>query len=110
MLINFGVVAAVTLLTLPTPSPAQRKTGSDLLAGCAAYLKQQDGSDVTVQEAVKGIWCLGYVDGLVDGLALMDGMAEAMQGKTGLMLHGDLGRGYAHPRPVSLPTRRLAWS
>jgi hypothetical protein len=34
-------------------------------------VKQADGGDLTAEETVQSVWCVGYVSGILDGLAIM---------------------------------------
>lgn len=45
-------------------------TGVELLRACAAVVKQADGINVSPQEKVEAIYCLGYLSGFTDSMRL----------------------------------------
>lgn len=65
--------ACITLLSLllAPHASAQGTKGTELLRACSATVKQADGGSITAEETVQSVWCVGYVSGVMDGLAVM---------------------------------------
>src|SRR5512139_2144783 len=51
--------------------------GSYFLQACNAAIRQHDGERVSAEETVKGVHCLGYIGGFLDGLSLAAGVAKS---------------------------------
>lgn len=45
--------------------------GVQLLRACGATVRQDDGATLSTEDTVLSLWCLGYVGGFLDGLAIM---------------------------------------
>ena len=58
------------LVLLPSASRAQGPPGSELLRACGAAQKQSDGIKISDEEAIGSIYCIGYISGFLDSLAL----------------------------------------
>jgi len=50
---------------------ASEPDGTELLRACTAAVNQADGVEVTTEQSIESVWCIGYVSGLLDGLAVM---------------------------------------
>ena len=64
----FCLVWAVLLL--PSAAPAQGPPGSELLRACGAAQKQSDGINISDEESIGSNYCIGYISGFLDSLAL----------------------------------------
>jgi hypothetical protein len=74
--INFtGMAMRIHALTLAAllfvPSAfAAPTTGVQILQACGSAVKQQDGAQISMQESIESIWCIGYLGGLLDGFGM----------------------------------------
>lgn len=64
----------VTLLVflgfLPARSDAAISTGIEFLRACSATVKQADGLELSSEEQVLSVYCLGYMSGFTDSVRL----------------------------------------
>lgn len=67
------------LLLPPSISRAQGPPGSELLQACGAAQKQSDGIRISDEETIGSIYCIGYVSGFLDSLALSAAASGAGQ-------------------------------
>lgn len=74
-MISLPIVMAVAVLSVETPGP----DGMQLLRACTAALDQVDRKGVAADQMVQGIWCMGYLSGLLDGLAVMSWKGGAIR-------------------------------
>jgi hypothetical protein len=58
-----------TFYSAPTVQ-AQEFDGMRFLRACGATVKQQDGANVTNQEMLESLLCIGYVQGFTDSIAI----------------------------------------
>lgn len=67
------ILMAVTCLALAwQPSARAAVTGGELLKRCEAAEKSLDGAKLGGEELLDGMWCMGYVGGLLDGFGVAD--------------------------------------
>ena len=66
------LIADVLLVLASGPRLASSPDGSALLSACSAAVRQADGASLSVQEAGRAMWCVGYVGGFIDGLAVLN--------------------------------------
>ena len=66
-----GIVALAVMVVMAVPATALAQTGRDVLARCLAATKVLQGRTSTRDEADAGMWCIGYVSGMVDGITTM---------------------------------------
>lgn len=58
-------------LALAWLPPAQAAVnGAELLARCTAAEKSLDGTQLSGEEMLDGMWCMGYLSGLLDGFGV----------------------------------------
>jgi hypothetical protein len=67
------------LVLLPSASRAQGPPGSELLQACGAAEKQSDGIKISDEEAIGSIYCIGYISGFLDSLALSSAASDGGQ-------------------------------
>lgn len=48
----------------------QGPEGSALLKACGATLRQADGGQLSEEDSIESIFCIGYVSGFLDGMSL----------------------------------------
>jgi len=65
------LLALFLFLTAPSVLAATA-SGRDLLQRCTAYEKSQEGKELTPEESLDAMWCMGYVSGLLDGFSISD--------------------------------------
>ncbi len=46
------------------------QTGNDILRSCGPIVNMLDGKKIDLKEETQGLWCTGYISGLLDGIAL----------------------------------------
>src|SRR5262245_3606926 len=73
------VVAAAAIFAAAVTAHAQQPDGSKMLRACGASVKQADGGSVTEEEAVLSVYCLGYISGFLDSMALTVGTTSGRQ-------------------------------
>ncbi len=67
----YSLTLLVIVLSWPQVAiPDTAPDGSKLLRACSAARQQQDGRDLSVEDAAEALWCVGYVGGFIDGLAV----------------------------------------
>ena len=69
--------ACLVLLLLVPVANGQGYDGAKFLRACSAEVKQQDGLQVSQEESIEALWCISYVSGFLDALAVSDSMAPA---------------------------------
>ncbi|MDR2874488.1 MAG: hypothetical protein LBV44_00975 [Methylobacillus sp.] len=70
---RFLLIALATLLLGASLPASAAVTGQELLTRCAAAEKSLDGKEQpTGEEALDGMWCMGYMSGLLDGFSVND--------------------------------------
>lgn len=47
-------------------------TGAELLSRCEAAQKSIDGAKLSGEDMLDGMWCMGYMGGLLDGFGVAD--------------------------------------
>jgi hypothetical protein len=67
------------LLLLVNVAEADGPEGARLLRACGAAVKQQDGLKISDEELADSLWCIGYVMGFLDALAVSNSTASARQ-------------------------------
>jgi Rap1a immunity proteins len=72
-------LAAVTIHS-PSLSEAQDLDGVRLLRACGAAVKQQDGMNVSDQDMLESLWCIGYVQGFLDSISITQSVTGSRQG------------------------------
>ncbi len=48
----------------------QGPAGSELLRACGATLRQAEGGELSAEESIESIFCIGYVSGFLDAMSL----------------------------------------
>ncbi len=66
-----GVLLVAAMNAEPAPTIASTPTGAELLRACTATVLQAEGREITPSQAVESIFCIGYVSGVIDGLAVL---------------------------------------
>ncbi|MDR2219444.1 MAG: hypothetical protein LBE24_02565 [Methylobacillus sp.] len=70
---KFFLTAFATLLLGASFTASAAVTGKELLNRCTAAEKSVDSKDeLTSEEALDGMWCMGYMSGLLDGFSVND--------------------------------------
>jgi hypothetical protein len=72
-------LAAVTVHS-PSLSEAQDSDGVRLLRACGAAVKKQDGMNVSDQDMLESLWCIGYVQGFIDSISVTQWVTGSRQG------------------------------
>ncbi len=70
---KFGKLARLVLLLIavaPASVAAQGADGARFLNACGAAVKQQDGVNISHDEVIGSVWCVGYVAGFVDSISV----------------------------------------
>ncbi len=63
------ILTFLFFLILSAPAKAI-DTGAELFHACSAAVKQADGFQLSVEDTVSSIYCLGYVSGFTDSVRL----------------------------------------
>lgn len=67
------ITCAGFLLSLVLAQPAfAAVTGEELLNRCSAAEKSVDGGQMSGDEMLDAMWCMGYMSGLLDGFSVGD--------------------------------------
>lgn len=66
-----NVIAFFAVLALAQPAFAGA-TGAELLGRCGAAEKSMEGGQLSGEEMLDAMWCMGYVSGLLDGFSVGD--------------------------------------
>lgn len=66
-----SVIALCAVLANTQPAQAAI-SGADLLQRCEAAEKSLDGAKLSGEEMLDGMWCMGYMAGLLDGFGISD--------------------------------------
>lgn len=45
--------------------------GAELLRACTAAMQMADGVQLGADDSMRAVWCVGYVSGVLDGLAVL---------------------------------------
>ena len=70
-----SLLACITV-QFPSISEAQESDGARFLRACGAAVKHQDGVTVSEQESLESLWCIGYVQGFVDSISVMQSLSS----------------------------------
>ena len=60
----------MVLLALVIPAAHSAPDGAQILQGCSAVIRQQEGKDLSPDETFAALFCLGYVSGVTDMVGL----------------------------------------
>ena len=71
---------AVVSIGFPISSQGQGPEGTQLLRACGAAVKQQDGVNISDQEMIESLWCIGYVAGFLDSMSIAQTLGGGRQG------------------------------
>ena len=66
------ITVATFVMAGPIGHPVTGPDGSELLRACTATVRQADGATLNAEDAARSVWCVGYVGGFLDGLAVMN--------------------------------------
>lgn len=64
------LLASMVLGALVIPSVHAAPDGEQILQGCSAIIRQQEGKDLSPDEIFSALFCLGYVSGITDMVGL----------------------------------------
>ena len=67
--------ACLVLLLLVPVADGQGYDGAKFLRACNAEVKQRDGLNISEEESIEALWCVSYVSGFLDALAVSELMA-----------------------------------
>lgn len=61
-----SIILFVVVVSVANASP----DGEQILQGCSAVIRQQQGKDISPDETIAALFCLGYVSGVTDMIGL----------------------------------------
>lgn len=65
------LIGAAWLMVAPERTAPLTPDGSKLLRACSAAMRQADGAELSIEDSAQALWCIGYVGGFIDGLAVL---------------------------------------
>jgi hypothetical protein len=71
MRIFYSIITLCLALAVAQPVHAA-VSGAELLSRCEAAQKSIEGASLTGAEMLDGMWCMGYMGGLLDGFGVGD--------------------------------------
>lgn len=63
-------LTSIMLFVLAVPVAHSAPDGAQILQGCSAVIRQQEGKDLSPDETFSALFCLGYVSGVTDMVGL----------------------------------------
>ncbi len=67
-----SVMATIVAAHSSPSSPPIGPDGSELLRSCGAAVRLADGAKLQAEDDARAVWCIGYVSGMLDALAVMN--------------------------------------
>ncbi len=64
------LIACIILFVLVVPVAHSAPDGAQILEGCSAVIRQQEGKDLSAEETFSALFCFGYVSGVTDMVGL----------------------------------------
>lgn len=72
MRILHSMMIALCVALAVAPAAQAAVSGAELLSRCEAAQKSIEGASLTGTEMLDGMWCMGYMGGLLDGFGVGD--------------------------------------